>query len=228
MSLQGFDHYIQREIFLRLREHEVAKYSDLQIKGLESSQFMYHLKELIRLGLVEKIEKGRYRLTRKGITTSQGFSTDTKNFTVSPLTYTLLFVKNTDGKWLHVQRTKQPFINQFACISGKVHMNETLAEAAQREWHESTSEPDIALIYRGTASVKISEVSGVLTHITGIIWFAEGIHTDWQTKDSRLGKLSWQAWQALDYKEFIPGWREIVEALDSSSHPFLLDMSFTL
>jgi predicted transcriptional regulator len=94
MSIQGFEHHLQREIFLKIRQYDIAKYSDLVIKDVEPSQFMYHLKQLIRDGLIEKVGKGQYRLSREGILARQGFSADYKNRVLAPLTYTMIFARN--------------------------------------------------------------------------------------------------------------------------------------
>ncbi len=229
MTVQGFDHYIQREIFLKLRQHDVARYSELNIKSIESSQFMYHLKELIRAGLVEKIGKGQYRLTAKGITYSQNFSTEQKNITISPLTYSLIFARSNKGNWLILKRNKQPYINLLGCLSGKVHMEETLTDAAKREWDTSyNSKTNPEMIYKGMVSVLLRDNERVLTHITGPVWFIDNLNEDWQEYEAPNGTLLWADWTKIPYDQFIPGWKEIIEAIEISKQPFLLDLSFTL
>jgi ADP-ribose pyrophosphatase YjhB (NUDIX family) len=228
MSVEGFDHHIQREIFLKLRQHDVARYADINIKTIESSQFMYHLKELIRAGLVEKVEKGRYRLTRKGIALSQGFSTERKNIALAPLSYTLIFARSKNGKYLVVRRNKQPFIDMYACISGKIHMDETLKEAAAREWDEDIPLKLPKLSYKGYVSVLVKETGQTLAHITGPVWFADKLEEEWESVDTRIGHVQWVDWEELPYDQFIPGWKEIVSTAESEQEPFLLDLSFTL
>jgi DNA-binding transcriptional ArsR family regulator len=228
MSVQGFDHYIKREIFSKLRQNESVRYSDLVIKTVEPSQFMYHLKELMRMGLVEKVEKGRYRLTKDGIRASQAFSSTKKNITVSPMTYTLIYARSNKGKWLVLERHKHPYINMYGCISGKVHIDEMLTDAFEREWKDfiGTSIPNRQ--FKGYASVLITDNDEVLTHIAGPVWFVDGIDEDWSEKEAVHGQLSWVNWQELDYDKFIPGWKEIVDQIESSNVPFLLDLSFSL
>lgn len=228
MSVQGFDHHIKREIFSRLREHDVMRYSDLVIKGIEPSQFMYHLKDLMRMGLVEKVEKGKYKLTKDGIRASQSFSSEKKDITSSPLTYTLIFARSSKGRWLVLERHKHPYINMFGCISGKVHIEETLDEALRREWTDFMGLELDSAQYRGYASVLIKDAGQVLTHITGPVWFIDGVEELWLEKEARHGKLYWVDWEQLDYKRFIPGWKELVVELEDPAKPFILDMSFSL
>jgi DNA-binding transcriptional ArsR family regulator len=227
MSIQSFDHHIQREIFLRLRHYDVAKYSDICIKSVEPSLFMYHLKELIKMGLVEKVDKGRYQLTRKGLATNQSFSSEKKNIRISPLSYTLIFAKSKDNKWLVLKRHKQPHIFKLGCLSGKIHLGETAEQAANREWHDFTELTGYKLECKGYVSVLINDNQGVITHITGPVWFVDDVKSEWSEKLSRHGLLTWMNWEEIDYDEFIPGWREIVEKIESND-TFMLDLSFTL
>lgn len=228
MSIQGFDNHIQREIFLKLRQHDVARYSEIKVKSIESSQFMYHLKELIRAGLVEKVEKGKYKLTREGIIVSQGFSADRKNISLAPLSYTLIFARSKSGKYLVLKRNKQPYIDQYACISGKIHMHETLKEAVEREWKEDLQLPIPEFTYQGYSSVLIKENEQIVTHITGGIWFADNLEEEWEEYETRIGTIRWVDWKKLPYEQFIPGWKEIVDSIETKKELFLLDLSFTL
>ncbi len=41
------------------------------------------------------------------------------------------------------------------------------------------------------------------------------------------GKGEWIDWEKVDYEEFIPGWREIVEMIESGK-PTYLDLEFDL
>ena len=59
------DHYIQTHVLATLYMATSQKFSDLKPEGMENSLFMYHLRKLIKLGLVEK-KDGAYCLTVKG------------------------------------------------------------------------------------------------------------------------------------------------------------------
>ena len=41
------------------------------------------------------------------------------------------------------------------------------------------------------------------------------------------GDTKWVEWEKIDYHEFIPGWREIVEMIESGE-PAYLDLEFTV
>ena len=59
-------HYIQEQILRQLTKIESsARYSELQIEGIENDLFNYHLQKLVRLGLISKTGP-EYRLSNKG------------------------------------------------------------------------------------------------------------------------------------------------------------------
>ena len=224
MSLYKFDHHIQSAIFSKLRLGEIVRYKDLRITDIESSQFIYHLHELIRVGLVYKVERGKYQLTSKGIELAQHFSLSAGGLRLAPPTYSLIFLRSKHGKWAVLQRKKQPHFNKYACISGKVHTGETLEIAATREFRDFTSGLiTTSLTYRGYVSVSVSE-QGFQTHITGPVWFADNVD-EISFPETRHGLLEWHSWKDLPYKDFIPGWKEIVTMIEQSS-PAYLDLHF--
>ncbi len=226
MSIYKFDHHIQAKIFSILRTHSTARYRDLKDPGLESSQFMYHLNGLIRSKLVEKTKQGDYQLAPAGIELAQHFSSTKNNVSSAPLTYSLIFLRAISGKWAVLFRKKHPHFHQYACISGKVHIGETLHQAASRELDDLTSglvtQP---LEYRGYLSVMVTDKAHQ-THVTGPVWFIDKL-PEIDFPETRHGILSWEDWETLHYDAFIPGWREIVLKLETSS-PFFLDLAYTV
>lgn len=59
-------HKIQRFILAQLSEHDSRRYRDMKPDTMESSQFMYHLKQLQSQGLVSKLAPGTYALSVQG------------------------------------------------------------------------------------------------------------------------------------------------------------------
>ncbi len=222
--MQRFHHHIQADIFGKLRYSESLRYKDLKEPGLEPSQFTYHLKELMKQKLVEKNDTGAYRLASAGVELAQHFSSTWKNLKEAPLSYTLVFLRTTDKRWFIIKRGKHPHINKYACISGKIHMDETLEQAAQRELRGQTmGAVTVPLEYRGYVSVKVQE-QGYLTHITGPVWFADNLDPV-ALPPSPYGDIMWVQWEKLPYGQFIPGWKEIVEMIENGG-PLYLDLSY--
>ena len=226
MSIQKFDHHIQADIFAKLRHSKKLRYKDLKNPELEPSQFMYHLKNLMAQKLVEKTDDGYYQLAKKGVELAQHFSSALGNLNEAPLSYTLLFIRSEKGRWFVLRRNKQPHIGKLACISGKIRMDETLLQAAKREAKAFTGQSwEDKLQYRGFASILIRGATA-RTHITGPIWYIDGVN-EVQLPKTPTGKGEWLDWKKQNYDEFIPGWKEIVELIESGEKNYL-DLQYQL
>lgn len=224
MKSVHFDHHIQSKIFAKLRYSSELRYKDLKDPELESSQFMYHLKGLVSQKLVEKTPGGSYRLTGQGAELAQHFSTEAQNIRLGVLTYSIIFLRSDQGRWLVCTRKKHPHIHKYACISGKVHTEETLEEAARRELAHFTGRSiQTHLTYKGSASIKV-EAPEYTTHIYGPVWFGDNI-PEITVPDVPHATSQWVDWRTLPYDRFIPGWKEIVEMIESDK-PQLLDLQF--
>lgn len=129
---------ILRELLFR-RE---ASYTDLQRPtGMASDFFNFHVRRLCSLQLVEKLERGRYRLTPKGKEYANRLDTDEHTIERQPKVAVLLAIRSvdTDGvRYLFQERLKQPYFGYWGFPSGKVRWSETLLEAAARELEEET------------------------------------------------------------------------------------------
>jgi len=223
MSFQRIHHHIQAEIFAKLRHNDGLRYKDLKDPGLEPSQFTYHLRELIKEKLVEKTEERTYQLAPAGVELAQHFSSVKGNLNEAPLSYSLIFLRTTDKRWFIVKRAKHPHINKYACISGKMHVDETLKQAAKRELHNQTrGAVKTELEYKGYVSIMVRQ-KNFLTHITGPVWFADNVEPI-SLPQSLYGEIMWKDWRELPYGQFIPGWKEIVAMIENGG-PGYLDFS---
>ncbi len=226
MSIHKFDHHIQAEIFAKLRASDSVRYRDLKDPALESSQFVYHLKELIKRDLVEKNENNHYKLSPKGMSLAQYFSSEKAALNPGTLSYTMLFLQSKNGKWLLVKRKKQPFYDSYAAPSGKIHTHETLQQAADRELALVTDgKIENKLQYKGYVSI-LTKNEFAQTHVTGPIWFMDNCE-EFDHSKITAKNLLWADWQELPYEKFIPGWREIVEMIEAGK-PAYLDLSFNI
>lgn len=132
-ELDYLTHHIQRDIIAVLLTHEVATFSELRPRKVDSNLFSYHLKLLLRQDFIAKTEKG-YTLSRKGLVYADRVSSDKMRLRTQPKIITMLLVQNGDGKVLLQARTKQPYINTWTLPYGKLHIDdESVVMAARRE-----------------------------------------------------------------------------------------------
>lgn len=129
-------HHLQRDILVKLSRSSPLRFSELQPKSIANNVFSYHIKKLVELGYIESGSDG-YRPTRKALKALH-FADESRNKLVHPLTLTMIYVKNDEGKVLLMERTNNPFRGWYGIPSGPVHSGESLVCAAARELFEKT------------------------------------------------------------------------------------------
>lgn len=205
------EHHIQREIIDRLMRAESLRFSELKPDGMESNIFMYHLKQLIKDGYVEKCDGG-YRLVAKGLTYVDGLSTENHRPRPQPKLIAILALHDGAGKWLLAERKIQPYIRKRMFPSGKQHRGETSTEHAARELQEKTGLKNVPLSYRGLADIQIVSKQGVLlTHVVAQVYAGELDGTETPPASDRFRYL-WHDF-AADTAPLMAGTRELYEHL---------------
>ncbi len=159
-------HQIQSNILSKLSEAKSARYSDLKQTNMEGNVFTYHLKKLVREGYV--LQRNQiYLLSPKGKLFADRVShTDFKE-RIQPKIITAIIIKN-KNKYLLYKRKKQPFFDHVGFPYGKIHLDERIHDAAQRELKEKAA-LDATLKYRGHIYVTVHDetelVSSMLCHV---------------------------------------------------------------
>lgn len=165
-------HYIQKHILDALRAEPELHYAELNTFDIESGHFSYHLRELIKDGLVAQQQRGVYSLTIEGrhmvdrLSSKQG----APHAMPKVITYTLLHHKDT----LYLQRKlKEPYRGLLNMIGGKLHEGETPSAAAIREVQEKTGLTIPVPLLQGVFTIQISENGQPLSHVVAYVFRAE-------------------------------------------------------
>lgn len=142
MSLEIKIHQAQTGILRELLFVKESGYAELQKPtGLTSDHFNFHISKLVELSMVEKLARGRYRLTIRGKEYANKLDTDRKTIERQPKVAVLLGVEREhDGKrqLLFQKRTKNPYYGYMGFPTGKITWGETIPETAARELMEET------------------------------------------------------------------------------------------
>ncbi len=125
----AISHPIQTHILDMLKRAETARFSELRPSGVDTNLYSYHLKSLVKVGLVTK-QESRYSLSAQGM--SYVGQLENSDAYVHPHLVTMLVVQNSEGDILLQRRTTQPFINEWSLPSASSHVEETLTQAAHR------------------------------------------------------------------------------------------------
>lgn len=215
------EHHIQREIIDRLMRADTLRFSDLKPDGMESNIFMYHLKQLMKDGYVEK-DGTAYRLAAKGLTYVDSLSSQNKRPRLQPKLITILALYDREGRWLLAERKVQPYLGTRMFPSGKQHRGETGAEHVVRELREKTGWSEVALTFRGVADIQITDATGtLLTHVVARVYAGE---TEAATPpESDRFRYVWHDFNS-DATPLMPGTAELYEYL-AKPEPFMIEIS---
>ena len=126
-------HHIQKHILKVLTYTEVARFRDMRPKGVDSNLYNYHLKLLIKEGLVSKGEAG-YTLSPQGMRFADHVSVEKYEYRQQPKLLTKLVYVNDKNEIILWPKYKQPYIGRWSLPSGKVHYEDNnVATAVSRE-----------------------------------------------------------------------------------------------
>lgn len=135
-------HPVQARILRELLFKREAAFAELNVLGLTTDHFTFHLRSLVEANLLEKTGKG-YRLTAIGKEFANRFNTDDSNvvYEKQAKIAVLCCGVRKEGrviKYLFQQRLKQPYFGYLGFVTGKVRKGDTVLETAKREFLEET------------------------------------------------------------------------------------------
>ena len=163
-------HYIQAHILDKLVYANYLRNRDMRPPNVESNLYQYHLLQLQKEGFVDKTEHG-YCLSARGLAYADRHSTALKKTRSQPKLITVLFVVNDKGHILLRPKQRQPFKETLSLPSGKIHLDETIFEAAQREFREKVNDHFIInnLEHIGTAHFTIRQDEFVISDYIALL-----------------------------------------------------------
>lgn len=222
MNMVMINHPIQRDLIDRLMHSDGLRFSEFKPDGMESNIFTYHLKSLIKLDYLTKIDN-QYCLTTKGLNYVDSLSSVNNRPSKQPKIIAIIAVKNINNQWLLLERKLQPYRGQLMLPSGKQHFGENITTHAKRELFEKTG-IDIPLTFRGIANISISSGDQVLTHVVAHIHSA---YLDNIKLPSENDKFKFVLHNFKDSnKPLMSGTKEICNLLISNNQLFITNLEF--
>jgi len=218
-------HPIQSKIVKLLMHTSVQTYAQLRPEGVESNHFAYHLDQLVKDGLVAKLDRG-YTLTSAGLAHADRVSHETMAVRVQPHLVTTVVITNDTGQTLLFRHTFQPYLDKVGVPQGRIHYGELVAEAASRELEEKTSLKGIELTHRGIVYITTTkhgvDISRFLTHVfSGAAHGAPDVHTE----KAADGVPFWGDAASYSPAQCMPGFPDIQRLLRESTGLFFAELT---
>ncbi len=165
-------HHIQLYVLKKMLSKPSLRYSELKPKDVEANLFMYHLKQLIKAGLIVRGDQA-YSLSRLGKQFADRATLSNMKIRIQPKVITIVTVRRADGAWLLLRRKHQPFLDYKGFPSGKIHFGEKLLQAATRELYEKSGLVDVELQLRGNLIMHFRDGQEPVSHINGYVFYGE-------------------------------------------------------
>ncbi len=220
-------HDIRKQILRKLITHPTQRYADLKPGNVEGNLFSYHLGAVTKEGWVSKRDDGLYELTPAGKLYADRLTLKTLAPRIQPRIVTLLICRNAYGEYLLHRRQKQPLIGKVGFPYGSVHLGESVAEAAEREFKEKTG-LDAELSHRGDGYVTINQKGEPISHIMFHLFIA--MNPQGKLKEKVPGGQNfWARIHYLEPAELIPSVADLIRTLEQSpTSRFFAEFSYDL
>jgi 8-oxo-dGTP diphosphatase len=222
-----FMHRIQNHIITQLINATDLRYADIKPAEIEGNLFMYHLKQLLKGGLVQKRADGRYELSPEGQLYADRLSLKTLAPRAQPRIVTLVACQNDTGEYLLYRRSRQPLIGMVGFPYGKIHLGETVAAAAVRELSEKTG-LWAELSHRGDGYINIYNHGQPVSQILFHLFIGRNVSGQLLPK-TKQGEAFWKNPKDLAAGELIPSVRELCRLMDENPGTrFFAELSYNL
>ena len=180
--------------------HTTRRFSELRAEGVESNLFQYHLRHIIKQGLVEKCSAG-YQLAPAGLYYADRFSAAAKGERLQPKIIIIPVIENSHSEVAMTQKMRQPFVGQYHLPAGKIHPAEDVHMAASREVREKLGIETERFTYQATVHVTIRQQDVIISEYYGFIMHAH--------LDVDAPSVTW--WDTMSDMVLAPSVRELIE-----------------
>jgi ADP-ribose pyrophosphatase YjhB (NUDIX family) len=214
-------HHIQKSIILSLAKQSPLRFSELLPPRIPNNTFTYHLKQLASFGYIESTKDG-YIPTRKALKLV-AFSANGDKQIKNPTILSMLYVTNSLGEVLLLNRNNRPYQGWYSLPSGLIHHGESLGDAAKRELFEKTTiEASSEIKPAGVIDFryKEKETGDIFIHAIAFVYHYvyDGDREKLNDLQIKYGQLSWSK---LGRKNILPEVYTVKELVESGSNQII-------
>lgn len=161
--------WIQQYALMVLVRHHAARVKDLTPRDIPANAFAYHLQGLVSMKLIEKIDRGKYKLTAKGQKLAARISTATNTVSEELRTVIMLYAKQGD-RYLLFRWSRQPYMGEVTLVYDHVSSGQHLENAVKLAVLDKLGDETIAAHFINSAFIRIETEGEVVSHIHALIY----------------------------------------------------------
>jgi hypothetical protein len=220
------EHHIQKSIVYKLAFSPGLRFSQLKPDELDNKLFDYHLKLVIKAGLVIKDENGLYNLTHVGRRVGVGVLD--KHFLALDRAHSVLFLiirRHSDKAWLLFERQTHPLLGKIGFMHANPTTDKDVFLTASSELLAKTG-ITATFSYIGNGYFKVYENNEIesYTHFTVLV--SEDAKGE-LCQSNNKGKYLWQENINSIGSELLPT-AKLISELYEAGQPFFVEQTFNL
>lgn len=217
------DHHLQRTIVKSLSVADSLSFSELKPEDLDNNLFTYHLKAVIREGLVEKNNDGRYMLTNEGKKSWRRNSQSKTNTTDRARSILFLIIRDASGRWLLYKRKTHPLKDMIGFMHVFPVHTESIIETATRE---SADRLSLSCTYAvvGSGFFRSYRQDSLESFTNFTVLACENASGEFKPKDESADYF-WIQEPDFCSPEMLPNMKLLSDSYLSGRFPFFLDES---
>jgi 8-oxo-dGTP diphosphatase len=198
-------HEIQKNILQKIAHTKGARYSELKDKNVDGNLFTYHLGILKKQNYI--IAKGKsYLLTPVGKHLIDRMSFDSFKERIQPKIVTTIIIED-KGKLLLYRKKRSPFIDHVCFPYGKIHLEERLQDAVERELLEKSG-LSATLKHKGDVYLTIHDETELVSHMLCHIFTGTKVNGELKT-DYKGGQCFWGTFKDIEKEKVLPGAKQM-------------------
>lgn len=220
-------HWIQRHVLRQLILNPSLRYADIKPARIEGSLFMYHLRLLLRSGLVQKTTANRYELTAKGRLQADNLRLESLTGYEQPRLVVLIACWDQTGRLLLFRRRTQPVINMIGFPHVSTGLGRPMVAGAEQAFAEMSG-LTVHLLHRGDGYITLYRGDEPESYV--FFHLLEGFNPVGNLQaTTNTGDLFWQTDLKFPASEYLPSMTELVALLRSPAKAaFFVELSFQL
>lgn len=180
-------HEIQWDILNKMKFQKSSRFNDLKPVDMDPKQFTYHLKQLVKLGIIQK-EEGRYMISEKGKIILSFFPERFDITEIAVDTYILLYIKK-GKKVLSVKRKESPYLGHIGVLCELPKKDEFFEQSAKKRLEKTGLKGELKLRMIIEVLYK-SEGKSIRGHASMIVFYCEEPKGNIIEADEE-GELNW-------------------------------------
>ena len=206
--------WIQQYSLMVLVRQEPARVKDLTPRDIPANAFAYHLQGLVSMKLIEKVDRGKYKLTAKGQKLAARISTATNKVSEELRTVIMLYAKK-DNEYLLFRWSRQPYMGEVTLVYDHVSSGQHLENAVKAALLDKLGDETLPVKFMNSAFIRVETEGEIVSHMHALIY-----EVDLKSITLPYVSRNGEAFFERIGNNVMDGIQDTVSHLESSKQPF--------